>query len=197
MVFAGCCILETDRALRTHVHQTRPQGVPYLRRFRGRLYRAPNQKAALEAWGAKRNLFARSAAEQIKDPNLVKAALAHPGEVLRVPRGTTAEHLAAAGTTAGTAKRGERPMDQVKAPAKPEKCRPRPRRDKLDAARALLEDKRRDLGAQESKLASQIDSLKARLAEQKRHNADALAVLEQQVEKENHQYRQALAKWER
>lgn len=157
---------------------------------------ASSQKAALEAWGAKPNLFAQGAAEQITDPDLVKTALAHPGEVLRVARGTTAEHLAAAVTAAGAAKHGERPPDQVKAPAKPKNRRPRPRRDKLDAARALLEDKRRDLGAQESKLASQIHSLKARLAEQKRHNANDLAGLPQRVAMEERRYRQALAKWE-
>jgi hypothetical protein len=37
-------------------------------------------------------------AEVVKDAELAKAALARPGEVLRVPRGTTAEHLAAAGS---------------------------------------------------------------------------------------------------
>ncbi|NKJ02051.1 hypothetical protein [Novosphingobium sp. SG707] len=56
---------------------------------------APSQKAALEAWGARRNLFAQGVAELVTDPELAKAALARPGQVLRVPRGTTAEHLAA------------------------------------------------------------------------------------------------------
>jgi hypothetical protein len=157
---------------------------------------ASSQKAALEAWGAKRNLFAQGAAEHVTDPDLVKAALAHPGEVLRVPRGTTAEHLAAAGTTARRATPVNGPEEPGKAPAKPKKPRPRPKREKLDAARARLEQRRRDLRAQDNELAEEIDRLKARLAKQRKQNATELAALEQQVEKEERRFRKALATWE-
>ena len=58
---------------------------------------APSQKAALEAWGADANLFARGEAEEVTEPKLAKAPLEHPGKVVKVLRGTKAEHLAALG----------------------------------------------------------------------------------------------------
>lgn len=45
---------------------------------------------------AKWNLFAQGKAEIAEDVEMIKAALAHPGDVLRLARRTTAEHLAAA-----------------------------------------------------------------------------------------------------
>jgi len=56
---------------------------------------APSQKAALEAWGSDSDLFARGSAEQVTDPELMKAPLEKPGEVIKSPRGTRREHLAA------------------------------------------------------------------------------------------------------
>src|SRR3546814_12633677 len=56
---------------------------------------APSQKAALEAWGADANLFARGVAEVVTDPALTAEPLAHPGTVIKRPRGSMAEHLAA------------------------------------------------------------------------------------------------------
>lgn len=44
---------------------------------------APNQGAALKAWGVRQNLFAEGAAEIATDPDAVKAALAHPETPLR------------------------------------------------------------------------------------------------------------------
>jgi len=49
---------------------------------------APSRLAALAAWGAKGDLFAREAAEEITDPALTAEPLAHPGEVIRKPRGS-------------------------------------------------------------------------------------------------------------
>ena len=56
---------------------------------------ASSRKAALAAWGADADLFARGVAEEVTDPTLTAAPLARPGEVVRVVRGTMAEHLAA------------------------------------------------------------------------------------------------------
>lgn len=57
---------------------------------------ASSQKAALAAWGAEPDLFQRGVAAVVTDPKLMKAPLAAPGEVVRVPRGTRAAHLKAA-----------------------------------------------------------------------------------------------------
>lgn len=56
---------------------------------------APSQKAALEAWGSDRDLFARGIAEQVTDPALTAEPLAAPGTVVKRSRGTTAEQIAA------------------------------------------------------------------------------------------------------
>ena len=56
---------------------------------------APSQKAALEAWGADTNLFSQGSAQVVTDPKLTKEPLEHPGQVIKVPRGTRKEHLSA------------------------------------------------------------------------------------------------------
>jgi hypothetical protein len=70
---------------------------------------APSQKAALEAWGSSTNLFSQGAAEQVSDSKLTKVPLEHPGEVVRVLRGTKADQaaeLARVGEPKGRKRRG-------------------------------------------------------------------------------------------
>jgi hypothetical protein len=50
---------------------------------------APNQAAALEAFGVGQNLFAQAAARVETDPDKVKCALAHPGVPLRRLKGSS------------------------------------------------------------------------------------------------------------
>lgn len=49
---------------------------------------APSMKAALEAWGASRDLFRRGFAKQSNDKEVIAAAMAQPGVVLRRPVGS-------------------------------------------------------------------------------------------------------------
>jgi hypothetical protein len=49
---------------------------------------APSMKAALEAWGADSNLFHQGAAKESVDPDVIAAAMAKPGVVLRRPVGS-------------------------------------------------------------------------------------------------------------
>jgi hypothetical protein len=49
---------------------------------------APSMKAALEAWGADSNLFHQGAAKESDDPDVIAAAMAKPGAVLRRPVGS-------------------------------------------------------------------------------------------------------------
>lgn len=49
---------------------------------------APPMKAAFEAWGAESNLFHQGAAKQSDDPNVIAAAMAKPGVVLKRPVGS-------------------------------------------------------------------------------------------------------------
>ena len=92
---------------------------------------APTKKAALEAWGADRNLFTSGRAEEVTDARLTKAPLAAPGDVIKVLRGSAAEQFAA---LEKTAPRQQRPKPAASS-APPG---PRPSRDALDRADAQI-----------------------------------------------------------
>lgn len=91
----------------------------------------PTKKAALEAWGADRNLFASGRAEEVSDPKLVKAPLADPGKVIKVLRGSAAEQFAA--LEKSSSKRA-----RAKPSPEPAKPTPRPSRAALDRADKAL-----------------------------------------------------------
>jgi hypothetical protein len=50
---------------------------------------APSMKAALEAWGSRNNLFHQGFAKETDDSEVIAAAMARPGLVLRRPVGST------------------------------------------------------------------------------------------------------------
>ncbi|PVM86484.1 hypothetical protein [Caulobacter endophyticus] len=56
--------------------------------FHDSVVAAPNQKAALDAWGVRQDLFAEGDARVSEDEAAVKAALAHPGTPLRRAAGS-------------------------------------------------------------------------------------------------------------
>lgn len=117
---------------------------------------APSQKAALAAWGADANLFARGMAEVVTDPALTAEPLARPGEVIRRLRGTAAEQLAAAPTVVKA-----RP---ARAKGRGEPAPPRPDRAAVDAAEAAL-----DLAEAQHRAAEQtMVAEEAALAERRR-----------------------------
>jgi len=118
----------------------------------------PTKKAALEAWGSRRNLFTLGEAEQVTDPELMREPLAAPGVVIKVSRGTTAQQLNALPPNETV------PAPQPKVPSasapkttKPKRAEPRPSRAKLDLAEASL----------------------AQLSDA---NAEALAAIDQEIE---------------
>jgi colicin import membrane protein len=49
---------------------------------------APSMKAALEAWGGGKNLFHKGFAKETDDPEIISAAMKHPGMVLKRPVGS-------------------------------------------------------------------------------------------------------------
>lgn len=161
---------------------------------------APSQKAALEAWGAKRNLFAQGAADLVKDPDLVKAALAHPGKVLRVPRGTTAQHLAAAIEQGGGERPGDtkaREIDNASAPKrKPARSKPRPSRAGLEEAQRQLADRRARLDGDLAELDRQIEAIKTERSRRKIEGAEVIADFQNKVDAQEKAYRKALSAWE-
>ena len=107
---------------------------------------APSMKAALEAWGARNNLFQHGFAKVSDDPKTVAATMAHPGVVLRRPVGSNGAYSEHAelptDLPVGNAKRAP-----AKPPAKKREPPTKPVDDKTarEAARAFeKEQKRRD-----------------------------------------------------
>ena len=103
---------------------------------------APSQKAALDAWGSDKDLFARGVAEVVTDAKLSEAPLARPGDVIRVAR---TEADAAPEPPRRTAPRrpgaepAAEPQPAPKSSPKP-KPKPKPSRAELDAAEIALDD---------------------------------------------------------
>ena len=89
---------------------------------------APSQKAALAAWGADKNLFARGVAEVVIDAALTAEPLARPGEVIKRLRGSADEQLSAAPVFKRTSPK----------PAASKSAEPRPDRRSVGAAEAAL-----------------------------------------------------------
>ncbi|HEV2568201.1 hypothetical protein [Sphingomonas sp.] len=147
---------------------------------------APSQKAALKAWGADANLFARGVAEQVDDPELVKEPLARPGEVIRKLRGGLEDHLKALPTD----------PKQPKPASKPKAKAPPPSRAKLQAAEQALADAQASQAEQLAEMKRREEALaKERRALEDRH-ATEQARLEQALDKERQAYDRAVARWQ-
>lgn len=101
---------------------------------------APSQKAALEAWGADVDLFARGAAELVTDVELSEEPLGHPGKVIKRLRGSEEEHFAALERENEMGKPSrQKPGQLARKSATVKKPRPRPDRKPLDDAQDALD----------------------------------------------------------
>jgi hypothetical protein len=110
---------------------------------------APNQKAALKAWGADADLFARGVAELVTDESLTREPLENPGEVIRRRRGSDAENMAALPKAKKPAPRLETPADEDEGPP------PRRRRSARAAPAPSRRRQSSDAEAEEDKAATQ------------------------------------------
>ena len=156
---------------------------------------APSQKAALEAWGAKTNLFGQGSAHQVTDEALTKGPLEHPGEVIKVMRGSDAEKLAALDRTASPRKTQTKPQERaqiVKAPRGP-----KPSRAKLNKAEDALDA----LQVRQARQLQQLEQEKERLARKRRDlqqkQAEELAAAKEHVDVERQDYDRAVRVWEK
>lgn len=129
---------------------------------------APSRLAALSASGAKGDLFAREAAEEVTDPALTAEPLAHPGEVIRKPRGSFAPVPAS---------------EPAKPPAKA------PSRSALDKAEANLSAFEKASAAELAELRQHEEELKHRRAEMEAcHHAERQKlVIRRDQEREKYQ----------
>jgi hypothetical protein len=153
----------------------------------------PSMKAALEAWGADSNLFHQGAAKESTDPDVVVAAMAKPGVVLKRPVGSDVpfkEH-AELPTDLGDGHANGRPR---KRPAKLKK-QPAGKTDHKAARKAALEyvkeEKQRKLERQRAEAAREkegqrrqqaVDKAQAALDEAKSAHAEKSAAIDAERE---------------
>lgn len=106
--------------------------------FHDSVVAAPNQKAALAAWGVRQDLFAEGRAAIAQDEAAARAALDRPGTPLRRAAGSDAEFSTAPGLPdIPAAPRTAKPARKAAARREAAKLPP-PDRSRLDAAEARL-----------------------------------------------------------
>ncbi len=161
---------------------------------------APSQKAALKAWGTDTNLFARGSAEQVTQADLIQEPMAHPGTVIKRPRGSEADHLASLATAsprkARKEQRGEAPSKsrrQAKKRTSPPV--PRPNREVLNAAEEALAQQAKDAKAELKLLEEKLSRLRADMDLLRKKQRKASDSLERRVATERRKYEAALERW--
>lgn len=149
---------------------------------------APSQKAAIEAWGSGKDIFARGEAEVVTDPALTAEPLASPGTVIKKLRGSAAEQIAALGPDEPPARKG-------KAAARPAKKAPRPSREKLEKAEAAVAAAKEKRAAALGEIAErQAELERERRALAEKHDAELERLTKARDEAEA-AYEAALRKW--
>lgn len=156
---------------------------------------APNQTAALEAFGVGQNLFAQGAARVETAPDRVKAATSHPGVPLRRRKGSSDAFAPVASNAASdwsaaleAAVRTPKAAGKAKAAvAKPEP----PSRRALDKAEAELAELERDRTTALADLAEERRALEAREAELKDRFKEKITKVKARVKTEAAAFREA------
>ena len=154
---------------------------------------AASRAAALRLWVAETDLFAAGVAELVTDEKLSAAPLAEPGTVIKISRGSTADHMEALSQSAEKTSKAKVPKDAKATADKPVK--PRPSRSDLDKAEGELEAAARAhekaLGAIDRRMAK-LQSDRDRLDAGFKPKRDEL---ERRRDDANRLYQQALAEW--
>lgn len=154
---------------------------------------APSRKAALAAWGAERDLFARGVAEEVTDPALMEEPLAQPGAVIKRSRGSAAEQFAALPADRPKPKRVAKARTaKAEPPAKPA---PKPSRDALDAAQDAIDTAERDWRKVQRDLAARQAALDRERRDATERHEQALADLERARRRAQEDYDVELAAW--
>jgi len=157
---------------------------------------APSKKAALEAWGTTKDLFARGAAEIVVDSKLTEAPLAEPGKVIKVLRELPAEEPVTAPARAKKATSGKAAAPEPKKPKPKPKPKPRPNRAALNAAEQALDD----LATRQQ---SELAAIDEKVKQLQRERRDLVAAQEREVAKLDRKrgaaeakYQAALSRWQ-
>ena len=122
---------------------------------------APSQKAALEAWGSRQNLFHDGTASVATDPQAIKAALQKPGVVLKRLVGSDGEFVEQPPLPGSVGR--ARPKKSV--PPKPvaRMQKPSADRSKIEAAERALAD----LREQQSRALAELDDREQSLRQER------------------------------
>ncbi|WP_294355989.1 hypothetical protein [uncultured Sphingomonas sp.] len=153
---------------------------------------APSRKAALAAWGAERDLFARGAAEEVTDPALMEEPLSRPGEVIKRSRGSAAEQFAALPADRPKAKKRTAKVE-AREPA-PVRA-PKPSREALDAARDAIDTAERAWRKEQRELAARQAALDRERRNATERHEQTLAELEKAKRRAQEDYDAGLARW--
>jgi hypothetical protein len=160
--------------------------------FHDALVAAPSRAAALRAWGSDHDLFARGAAFEVTDPDLMKEPLAAPGAVIRRLRGSEAEQFAALPPDrppAGRAKSAKAGTTKV-VPR-----RPKPSASELKRAEASLQEavkRHREADAAAKARVEAVQRDRAELQRQQRSEDEALRAARDEAKMA---YDQAIKRW--
>lgn len=155
---------------------------------------APSQKAALAAWGSSANLFTRGLAEIVTDPELTRAPLAKPGEVIRLMRTAPDEPAAPPHKKPARATKAAPPRPEPKAKPKPQP-KPKPSRAELDEAEAALDAAARRHAAERLALKREEEALAAKRRALDKAQAEQRAALDRTRIKARDDYDAALEAW--
>ena len=159
---------------------------------------ALSQKAALEAWGSTRNLFAQGNAEIVTDNELSSKPLANPGTVIKRSRGTTAQQIAALPSSKPqpnakpVAKDEAARMPPTKRAAKP---KPRPSRDAVDAAEGALARLQNQHAKADRELAAEQAALDRRREEMESAQRAEIATIKRALDRVEGRYSTAIRQW--
>jgi hypothetical protein len=158
---------------------------------------APSQKAAIEAWGSDKDVFARGEAELVTDPALTAEPLADPGTVVKRLRGTAAEHIAALPEDKPVRQAKKAAVTKPASPSKKSKRKPTPRpsRAALEAAgQALAETEARHAAERKAFADREAALAKERHALEKARAAET-ARLTRERDKAASAYEKAIRRW--
>jgi hypothetical protein len=154
------------------------------------------KKAALEAWGSHRNLFALGEAEEVSEPKLTRAPLAKPGVVIKVSRGTATEQLEALPPDEKVRPKTPAPEHAGK-PTKPtpKKLVPRPSRTKLEQAEAALAELSAANTSDLKAIDDEIDALQKRRSAFVDQLSNAVVALQKKRDRAQATYDSQVEKW--
>lgn len=162
--------------------------------FHDALVAAPSQKAALEAWGAGTNLFSQGSAHVVTDPRLTKVPLKHPGQVVKVLRGSEEEQLAALWRSERPARAKTHKVEV--SPKEKRKPPPKPSRTALGRAEAALEKLDREQANERAGLNKQIEALELKRRDLRRRQKQDRDAARERVENERGNYDAAIRRYE-